>query len=42
MIPLFDRREAFLLLSWLDEVAARSVPPDLIQRLKSLVGLWAS
>lgn len=44
--PLFNPEEARRLYLWLSEASEGGgtpyvLPPDLIERLKSLVGLWA-
>lgn len=40
--PLFSRSEARILLRWIDTVDTFAVPKKTIEKLKSLIGLWAS
>ena len=39
--PLFTHEEAVLLIAWLDMVDP-APPADVMDKLKSLVGLWAT
>jgi len=40
--PLFEREEALLLIKWLDMVDILALPAGTMDKLKSLVGLWAT